>query len=120
MDQAGAALYGLPPALAVQGFHVGLGHHHFGAGGTDARLVLRLHRPAEESTGKRGGGHGRHSARLHVQPRRRDVTCLRTPEFDLMESEYVLVNKWQDIAVQFEHTYVLLNIYYLEKNVCAN
>lgn len=53
VDQAGAALYGLPPALAVQRLHVGLGHHHFGAGGAHARLVLRLHGSAEESTGKR-------------------------------------------------------------------
>ncbi len=53
VDQAGAALYGLPPALAVQGLHIGLSHHHFGAGGAHARLVLRLHRSAEESTSKR-------------------------------------------------------------------
>lgn len=53
VDQAGAALYGLPPALAVQRLHVGLGHHHFGAGGAHARLVRRLHRPTEESRGKR-------------------------------------------------------------------
>ncbi len=36
VDQAGAALYGLPPALAVQGLHVGFGHHHLGAGEADA------------------------------------------------------------------------------------
>lgn len=62
VDQAGAALYGLPPALAVQGLHVGLGHHHLGAGGAHARLVLRLHGSAEESTSKRKAqavsGHG--------------------------------------------------------------
>lgn len=62
VDQAGAALYGLPPALAVQGLHVGLGHHHLGAGGAHARLVLRLHGSAEESTSKRiaqaVSGHG--------------------------------------------------------------
>lgn len=54
MDQAGAALYGLPPTLAVQRLHVGLGHHHLGAGGAHSRLVLSLYRPAEKSTGKRG------------------------------------------------------------------
>lgn len=51
VDQAGAALYGLPPALAVQGLHIGFGHHHFGVGETDAWLVLGFYRPAEESTG---------------------------------------------------------------------
>lgn len=40
VDQAGTALYGLPPALAVQGLHTGFGHHHFGAGEADTRLVL--------------------------------------------------------------------------------
>lgn len=53
VDQAGAALYGLPPALAVQGLNVGLGHHHLGVGVADAWLVLCVHRPAEESTSKR-------------------------------------------------------------------
>lgn len=51
VDQAGAALYGLPPALAVQGLHVGFGHHHFGVGDAHAWLVLVLFWPAEESTG---------------------------------------------------------------------
>lgn len=51
VDQAGAALYGLPPALAVQRLHTGFGHHHFGAGETDTRLVLCFFWPAEESTG---------------------------------------------------------------------
>lgn len=53
VDQAGAALYGLPPALAVQRLHVGLGHHHFGAGGARSWLVLSLHRSAEKGTSKR-------------------------------------------------------------------
>lgn len=53
VDQAGAALYGLPPALAVQGLHVGFGHHHLGVGGGHARLVLRLDQPAEKSASKR-------------------------------------------------------------------
>lgn len=35
VDKAGAALYGLPPALAVQGLHTGFGHHHFGTGEAD-------------------------------------------------------------------------------------
>lgn len=52
VDQAGATLYGLPPALAVQGLHIGFGHHHFGAGGTHTRLVLHVNRSAEESTSK--------------------------------------------------------------------
>lgn len=51
VDQAGAALYGLPPALAVQGLHVGFGHHHLGVGGADPGLVLSVHRPDEESWG---------------------------------------------------------------------
>lgn len=53
VDQAGATLYGLPPALAVQGLHIGFGHHHFGAGGTHTRLVLHVNRSAEESTSKK-------------------------------------------------------------------
>lgn len=53
MDQAGATLYGLPPALAVQGLHIGFGHHHFGAGGTHTRLVLHVNGSAEESTSKK-------------------------------------------------------------------
>ena len=52
VDQAGAALYGLPPAVAVQRLHVGLGHHHLGAGGAHPRLVLAVHRPVEEGTGE--------------------------------------------------------------------
>ncbi|KAJ3588792.1 hypothetical protein NHX12_009646 [Muraenolepis orangiensis] len=51
VDQAGAALYGVPPAVAVQGLHVGFGHHHLGAGGAHDRLVLLVHRPVEESAG---------------------------------------------------------------------
>lgn len=53
VDQAGAALYGLPPALAVQRLHIGLGHHHLRAGGAHSWLVLGLHRSAEKSTRKR-------------------------------------------------------------------
>lgn len=56
VDQAGAALYGLPPTLAVQRLHIGLGHHHFGAGGAHPWLVLGLHRSAEKSTSKRNMG----------------------------------------------------------------
>lgn len=51
VDQAGAALYGVPPAVAVQGLHAGLGDHHLGVGDAHPWLVLRFHRTAEQSTG---------------------------------------------------------------------
>lgn len=38
-DQAAAALDGGPPAAAVQGFHIGFGHHHLRAGEAHARLL---------------------------------------------------------------------------------